>query len=178
MKGRRGPLHVISLQNQKTFSDFALILIPDRNLGSSNEQKSCQTRRRTKAGCRPSRPTTKFGAIYATGNPRFLLGISIKLSTLCRLLESGLSRKGRPVFRFNPKRGPAKRSRFVEDVSPGSCRYGRLRTYLPSRRIRPKVLRFSYSLCIIRIKEKLTGGRYGRKKTDGENLRYPGFFRA
>ena len=55
-----------------------LILIPDRNLGSSSEQKSCQTRRRTKAGCRPSRPTTKFGAIYAAGNPRFLLGISIK----------------------------------------------------------------------------------------------------
>ena len=55
-----------------------LILIPDRNLGSSSEQKSCQTRRRTKAGCRPSRPTTKFGAIYAAGNPRFLLGISIR----------------------------------------------------------------------------------------------------
>ena len=57
-----------------------VILIPDRNLGSSSEQKSCQTRRRTKAGCRPSRPTTKFGAIYATGNPRFLLGISINQS--------------------------------------------------------------------------------------------------
>ncbi len=56
-----------------------LILIPDRNLGSSSEQKSCQTRRRTKAGCRPSRPTTKFGAIYAAGNPRFLLGISMRI---------------------------------------------------------------------------------------------------
>ncbi len=91
---------------------FCLILIPDRNLGSSSEQKSCQTRRRTKTGCRPSRPTTKFGAIYAAGNPRFLLGISI--SVLCH--NHGC--EGGPVVAL---RRTNRSSRFDWYLSDNTC---------------------------------------------------------